>query len=316
MPDSHDHYEDTTRYIEEGAPDVNEHDEAQVESFGDGDTLADSADYIKALYYGPKGRRKTTYMAGLARYAEAMGGKHKMLAIDTEGHGWLKRALVRHGIPVDRIVYRRCTTYNEIEGVFWEMEPRVESGEIVGVSVDHLSDLERRFVRAATMSRQTKKVGLGRVQTFTKAQDLIDKGVNPFETDRGDYNTWTNQATHLMRLYRDLDCHVAFGAHHREEDNTRKWVPGLTPAFRNELMGSVNMIVGCDLVEFGEEEEDIIGIGVMREMGLWYGADRIGLTKPKMVDPSMDRLIGLLNEELDLSKDSATLNFKKRLANG
>lgn len=272
----------------------------------EGDTLADSADYIKALYYGPKGRRKTTYMAGLARVG-------KILAVDTEGHGWLKNPLKRRGIPIENIVYRRATTYNEIESIFWDMEPRVQSGEIIGVSIDHLSDLERRFVRAATMARQTKKSGLGNVATFTKAQDLMDKGVNPFFSEQGDYGVWTNQATHLMRLYRDLPCHVAFGAHHREEEITRKWVPGLTPAFRNELMGSVNMIIGCDLEEFGTEDEDIIGVGVMREMGLWYGADRIGITRPKTVNPSMDRLVALLNEELDLTKDEEQQDFKKRM---
>lgn len=280
----------------------------------DGDTLADSDDFIKGLYYGPAKRRKTTYMAGAARLCT---GGQRILAIDTEGAGWLKHPLKTRGVPVDKIVYRRATSYNDMERIFWEMEPRVESGEIIAVNVDHLSDLEQRFIRAAVMARQTKKSGLGHIESFKSAEALIAKGVNPFQTELGDYGVWTNQARHLMRLYRDLPCHVMFAAHYRIENG--KWVPGLTEKFREELMGSLNLIVGADLHEFGSEDEDIIGIGVCRELGVWRGGDRVGITRPKTVNPSMDRLIMALQGKLDFTADPEQKEFKQRLtrqANG
>lgn len=274
---------------------------------GGTDTMSDTSDLIKGLYYGPAKRRKTTYMAGAARLCT---GRQKILAIDTEGAGWLKYPLRKRGIDTDKIIHRKATSYNDMEAIFWEMEPRVESGEIIAVNVDHLSDLEQRFIRAATMARQTKKSGLGRIDNFRSAEALIAKGVNPFMTELGDYGVWTNQARHLMRLYRDLPCHVMFGAHYRIEAG--KWVPGLTEKFREELMGSLNLIVGADLHEFGDEDEDIIGIGVCRELGLWRGGDRIGITRPKTVNPSMDRLVMALTGKLDFAEDPEQKEFRDR----
>ncbi len=269
-------------------------------------TLAESDDFIKGVIYGPAKRRKTSYMAGSARLG-------RILAIDTEGKGWLKYPLRRLGIPLENIVYRQATSYDDMERIFWEdAEPMAERGELVACHVDHLSDLEQRFIRTATMARQTRKNGLKAVEKFRSAQALMDKGVNPFLTELGDYGVWTNQARHLMRLYRDLPCHVFFGAHYRIEDG--KWVPGLTEKFREELMGSVNLIVGADLHEFGPDDEDVIGIGVCREIGKWRGGDRIGITRPKTVNPSTDRLINALNGKLDFSTDEETIKFKERLA--
>lgn len=270
-----------------------------------GDTLADTADYVKALYYGPKGRRKTTYMAGAARLG-------KILAIDTEGGGWLKVALVRQGIPIENIVYRTATCYADMERIFWEMEPRVLKGEIIAANIDHFSALESRMVRSATMARQTRKTGLDVPERFRSAEKLIKEGVNPFMTELADYGVWTNQARHLMHLYRDLPCHVAFAAHTRVE--LGQWVPGLTEKFREELMGSLNLIIGCDLKAFGDKDEDIIGVGVCREIGVWRGADRIGITRPKTVNPSMDRLIWALEGKLDFEQDPEQKEFKARLA--
>lgn len=270
------------------------------------DTFDETSDHIKGLYYGPAKRRKTSYMAGAARLG-------KILAIDTEGAGWLKYPLRKLGIPLENIVYRNASTYDDMERIFWEVaEPMAASGELIAVNIDHLSDLEQRFVRAATMSRQTRKSGLKGIDTFKSAQALMDKGVNPFMTELGDYGVWTNQARHLMRLYRDLPCHVFFGAHYRVEDN--KWVPGLTEKFREELMGSLNLIVGADLHEFGTEDNDVIGVGICREIGKWRGGDRIGMTRPMTVNPSADRLIMAIEGKLDFQQDIETRDFRERLA--
>jgi hypothetical protein len=81
-------------------------------------------------------------------------------------------------------------------------------------------------------------------------------------------------------------------------------------------MGSVNLIVGAELHEFGPEDEDIIGIGVCRELGKWRGGDRIGITRPMTVNPSADRLINALSGKLDFADDIETKEFKERLAKG
>lgn len=267
-------------------------------------TLADTDDHLKVLYYGPAKRFKTTYAAGAARLG-------KIFVVDTEGNGWLKRPLIDRGIPVENIIYRKATTYNEMEEHYWELDNMLNVGQpIVAAFVDHLSDLEQRFIRAATMGRQLRKANLGNIPQFKQARKLIEQGVNPFQTELADYGVWTNQARHLMRLYRDAPCHVGFIAHQRIEMG--QYVPGLTEKFREELMGSLNLIVGCDVVEF--DDEQMYGVGVCRETGKWRGGDRIGITRPKTVRPSMDRLILALRGELDFANDSEQLEFKKMLA--
>lgn len=267
----------------------------------DSDTMADGFDFLKVLYYGDNSRRKTTYLAGASKLG-------KVLAVDTEGK-WLRRPLLSRGAVLENIVLKKATSYQDMEDVFWAYEERVVKGEFVAVVVDGWSDLEQRFVRAATMSRQTRKTGLGQVEDFRSAQELMARGVNPFQTELGDFGTWTNQARHLMRLYRDLPCHVGFAAHQRTEGG--RYVPSLTEKFRGELMASMNVVVGCDLSQIGS---DLFGVGVLRELDNWRGTDQAGISeKAKLVNPSFDRLIMAVEGKLDFAQDPEQREFRDKL---
>lgn len=273
-----------------------------------GETMAETEDYLKGIYYGPAKRRKTTYAAKAAKLCK---GKERVVHIDTEGAGLLAHPLRQQGVPLDHIIKKTATCYADMERIFWEIEPRVESGEIKAVTIDHLSDLEKRFLRQAVLNRLANKNGLGRIDEARLVRELVGKGLNPFKTELGDYGVWTDQARHLMRLYRDLPCHVMFIAHYRIENG--QWVPGLTEKFREELMGSLNLIVGADLHSFSTDDEDIVGIGVCRELGVWRGGDRVGITRPKTVNPSFDRLVMSLEGKLDFAADPEQKDFRDRL---
>lgn len=261
-------------------------------------TLAEKDDYTKTLYYGPAKNGKTTYMAGAARLG-------KIVAIDTEGNGWLKAPLRKRGIPLENIIYKTATSYEEMEKLYWSILRWITQDEepIVAVCIDHLSDLEKRFLRENVITRQSKKVSHLRERS---ALALMDQGINPFMTEIGDYGVWTNQARHLMRLYRDLPCHVAFAAHTRLD--VGKKVPGLTEMFREELMGSMNFNIGCDVFD---NEGKAVYVGYTAKVGGWMGGDRLDVLRPITANPSLDRLIMIANGDIDLATDPEQQDLKK-----
>lgn len=263
-------------------------------------TLAESTDYTKTLYYGPAKNGKTTYMAGAARLG-------KIVAIDTEGNGWLKAPLRKRGIPLENIIYRTATTYAEMENLYWDILRWITQDEtdIVAVCIDHLSDLEKRFLRENTIRRQSNKVQHLKERS---AIALMEQGVNPFLNEIGDYGVWTNQARHLMRLYRDLPCHVAFAAHTRLD--LGKKVPGLTEMFREELMGAMNFNIGCDVLDL---DGGPTFVGYAAKASGWMGGDRLDVLKPMVANPSLDRLIKLASGEIDIANDPEQLALRAKL---
>lgn len=268
-------------------------------------SLSESEEYVKGLWYGNPKQGKTTAVAGLARLG-------KMIAIDTEGQGWLKGPLRKRGIPVDNIIRYTPTSYKEMEEVYWEVAGMVDDGvPLVGCAIDHMTDLEARMIRQASMARIDKakrnlepraKKGIAEAQAELEA-------LNPFATELQDYGVWTNQARHLMRMFRDLPMHVVFIAHYRTEMGTR--VPSLTEKFRVDLMGSMNMVCGVTTKEL--PTGDLAYTGVFREVQQWQGGDRFDVTKPVVCNPSLDRIIAAVRGELDFDKDDEQQAFKRAM---
>lgn len=269
-------------------------------------SLPETEDFVKVLYYGDSKKGKTTAMAGAARLGE-------IVAVDIEGMGWLKKPLRDQGIPVENIIKFTPTSYEEMEQVYYEIQGMFDDGrDIKAVCVDHLTDLEARLIRAATIKRQAKTVRELELLAVTskEARNKLDD-INQFKSELQDYGVWTNQARHLMRLYRDLPCHVAFGAHYRTD--VGKKVPALTEKFRIDLMGSLAMILACTTLEVGDEN---FYVAYAREKDGWVGGDRFNVTRPIIVNPSLDRLVMAANAKLDFLQDPEQKAFRDALSKG
>lgn len=277
-----------------------------------GTPLDETESFVKALYYGNPKQGKTTAMAGAARLG-------KIIAIDIEGQGWLAGPLRKRGIPVENIIKYTATSYTEIEQVYWEVKGMFDDCDKAGtpelapvaVCIDHMTDLQARLIRQATLQRQAKvrKPLEVRAKTGSAEAAAALAEINPFITELQDYGVWTNQARHLMRMFRDLPCHVAFAAHYQTEYGVR--VPALTEKFRVDLMGSLNMILGCVTMQAGD---DLAYVAYCREMDGWQAGDRFDVTKPVIVDPSFDRVIAAANGKLDFDTDLEQQAFKQALA--
>lgn len=265
-----------------------------------GQPLDETETWVKALYYGNPGSAKTTAMATLANLGP-------MVAVDFEGQGWLKEPLRKRGVNVENVRVFRPRSYDELEQVYWECVGMLENGELLGVAIDHMSELEAILVRDASIDRIKRARRKLLLNGSTEAREQAEL-LSEFVTELADYGVWTNQARKLTRLFRDLPCHVAFGAHVRTEQ--AKFVPALTEKFRNDLMGSMNMVCATTSVEMNGGVEYL---GTFREMDRYVGKDRYDVTKPKMVHPHMDRLVKLVRGELDLDTDPVTQAFKQRI---
>lgn len=266
-----------------------------------GKPLMESEPHIKVVYYGNPGSGKTTAMASLAKLG-------KVAAIDFEGTGWISMSLRKRGIPVENVHLFQPRTYKELEQVYWEIKGMIEDDiGLVGVCVDHLTELESILVREASTERidkaRRKLLGNG-----SKEALAVIEGLDEFVTELQDYGKWTNQARKLIRMFRDLPIHVAFGAHVRGDG--AKLVPALTEKFRNDLLGSMNMVIATYVDEINGKPEYL---GATREVKRYVGKDRFDVTRPLMVHPHMDRLTQLVYGELDLDSDPVTLAFKQRI---
>lgn len=261
--------------------------------------------FVKALYFGNPKQGKTTAMAKAAHLGT-------IIAVDTEGVGWLEQPLRGHGIPVENILKFTPTSYEEMEQVYWEIHAMIHGGEdIKAVCVDHLTDLESRLLTHARMERIERDTkGLRkRAEGGSEVAQAALADINRFKNERDDYGVWTNQARHLMRLYRDLPCHVAFAAHFRTENGVK--VPSMTEKFRVDIMGSMNVVLACYKMSAGDKDAYVAQTS---EGNGWYAGDRFNALRPIVVNPGFDRIIAATQGQLDWDTDEEQQAFKRALS--
>jgi hypothetical protein len=262
-------------------------------------------EYVKALYFGNPKQGKTSAMARAAHLGLT-------IAVDTEsGQGWLKKPLRDLGIPVENIKKFKATSMDDMEQVYWEIQAMFADGvDIKAVCVDHMTDLEARLLTHARDERIMRETKSLRIKAESgnelAAKELAE--VNWYKNDRDDYGVWTNQGRKLMRLYRDLPCHVAFAAHFRTEGGMK--VPSLTEKFRVELMGSVPIVLACYKMSAGGQDAYVAQTS---EGNGWYAGDRTNSLRPIIVNPGFDRVIKAATEGIDWTKDPEQVAFKQAL---
>ncbi len=269
-----------------------------------GQPLSETEGFVKGIWYGNPKQGKTTALAGAARLGT-------MVAVDTEGEGWLAAPLRKQGIPVENIIKFRATSFQDMEQIAYEIMGMFTEGQgPVAVAVDHMSDLERRLLKDARESRLGRTIRPLEKRAKAGSSEAAEalKDINLYANERDDYGIWTNQAYRIMRLFRDLPCHVGFAAHYRTEGTSR--VPALTEKFRIDFMGSANMILACHTMKVGDE---LAYVATCREQDGWMGGDRFNVTRPIIVNPSFDRVIAAANGELDFETDPEQQAFKQLL---
>ncbi len=256
-------------------------------------TLADQEDVIKILYYGEQGTGKTLDLATLGR-------RGPVIFVNAEG-GLKKRPLRIFDIPPENIWIQPATSYEQLEALYWQVRREIEQDKddrAVGIQFDSLTEITTVLTEVQVMRRvHNAKEKADQLQIVAK-----DTDINPFKTHLDDYGVMTQQMRHLARRFRDLPIHVGFSALSRRDVDASggeqtgdavTYRPALTPAFGNDIRGYVDIVMATKIASDGQ----YVGISKPR-FGL-MGKDRFGVLPTTMVDPTMDRIIAVINEEMD-----------------
>lgn len=271
-----------------------------------GSSLIDEGNrYARVLYYGKPGTSKSTSIASMANMGQ-------IVIVDMED-GYEKDALEERGIKTENIHIFKPRSYEEIEQVYWEIKGMIDGGiSLVGVGVDHWSEIQDILVRDAAIRRITKKRHeLAKLAPTSEDAKAELESLSEFRTDKPDYGEWTERGKRLLRMYRDLPCHVAFASHETNDENTGKVVPLQTDKFRQKLMAQVRTVIYTRAVEV-KAEGRIEFLGVTKPVDRYEGKDRTSKLPTVMVNPTMQRVIEVLEGKLDMSTDPDQLKYVNR----
>lgn len=264
--------------------------------------MSDRKETINALYLGPQKHGKTSDMASLANLGP--------LAYILFDPGLKKRPLNKLGVNTDNIEVFEPEGFKELEEVFWIIAADLEKDpDAWNVAIDSVTEMQGDFIEDSINARIEKE--------RKKASQNIEN-LNPFWTSRDDYGTWTLQARQLLTKFRDLPCHTAFSVLEKREITGQgaKLVPLVSPAFRSELLGWVDIIAHKVMAEnpLSPNSDGVEFLGIMRSVGMYAGGDRFNITPRVMANPTMERLALLLDGKLDLDADPHQVAYLKRMA--
>ena len=241
------------------------------------DTLADEVGFANILYYGKPKSGKTTAAASAAKLG-------KTVYVDAEA-GLKRGPLMQFGIPVTNIVPFRNITFEALDKLFWELldEPPV------ALVWDSTSESHKQLL-TQTAEARVEKTGKGNRAMF----------------EIGDYGVNTNEMRILARQFRDLKCHTAFVALEKREQDEETGVvaygPDLTAKLASDVLGYVDVICHTYTKEIKGEDEPQYW-GAFRSYDLNVAGDRFHMLPPRLINPSMDRVVAYLNGDLDLDSD-------------
>lgn len=258
-------------------------------------SLADTEEYVNALYFGPGGSGKSTDAAHMAKLGH-------VIAIDCES-GLKKRPLRRMGVPVENIHPYKVTNFQEM----WKLTGQVESqliekpGSVAGLVIDSFTELQKRFIEDIVDTRNAKR-----------AATMV---VDPFEVDIKEQGKMTEMCRRVARRLRDLPCHVVFVClDKREVDNEVGGVfyrPALTPAFATDLIGYVDAVF-CTRQEDTEEDDLSRFVASTVPTGRFRGKDRYGVFPATFVNPTFDRVVQYVEQDGEVDDDPYQAAYRQR----
>lgn len=256
-------------------------------------TVAESTEHAKILYYGPPGTGKTTDLASMAN----MG---TVIHIDAES-GLKRSALKRRGIEIASIEpfpdrdRGESISYDDLETLYWDTKARLEEDpeSVVGLMWDSVTETQKLLMEGVV----------------AKGVEKADrKGVerSKFDIYKEDWGIVTEQMRQLIRNFRDLPCHVGFAGLTRrdqDDDGAVKYGVALSPALQTDLHGYVDIICLTEAIEVPGWRDGEMFIGRFRAGGKYQVKDRFGALPTELVDPTMERVIQYINEELTADTD-------------
>lgn len=264
-------------------------------------TLADETTSAKVMFYGDAGSGKTTALAHLA---------HTGKVVYVEAEAGLKRQPLQNlGVPVDNILPFRAIDFDSLNDLSWQLRAELDDDPTAytGVVFDSVTEIVSKFLEQVTDRETAKKVAMAE----RRHEDVDD--IKRFFVDLAYYGEVSQMTRRLIRRFRDLPCHFVMSALVRrdvDENSGRvQYGPATPPAIQGDLMGYVD-ILGHTV---NDEADTDIFTAEFRPHERFKGKDRYGLLPKRLVNPTMDRVIGYLDGTLTQEEDEDQLNYIKVL---
>lgn len=262
-------------------------------------SFADEIEYARVVYYGNYGTGKTTAMAHAAHLGTT-------LHIDAEQR--LKPGpLRRMGVPVDRIErHSSPINYDMLLSLVDTARKRLhdQPGSVAAINLDSMTEICKILV-TQVLEKNHNKI---RARAARRGEDPGD--LNPFQIDLDFWGEMSQQVRTLLRYLRGLDCHLAFSAHVRRDqdgDGQVSYGPATSPAVQQDLMGYADVVIHA---------YSHLGWFVGRTApGTKYQAkDAFGVLPPVMANPTMDRIVAYVNEQLTAETDPIQQKYLEAMA--
>lgn len=253
-------------------------------------SLEDQPDRLNALYYGNEGTGKTSHLAAAAH-------EGRVLIVAAEA-GLKRRALLRLGIPVENIHVwppdNGEITFDRMEELFWDLHSDLVDDPDYWHTVGWDSGTEVTI-------KLTEDARDAAIEAQAKAH--MDK--NRFFTDRDDYGMMTGQMRLLLRRFaKDLPCNFVVTCLERrdqDDDGTVKYGPAVTPALQNDMLGIMDVVGHCTVVETEGVTEFI---AEFKPVDKYRSKERLaGAVPARLINPTFPRLLAYASEQLDTESD-------------
>lgn len=262
-------------------------------------SLDDGDDFVRVAYYGEPGTGKTTAVAGAAHLG-------RVLVANVE-EGLYAAPLRKLGIPVKNVIPQSNTRFDSLlklaEVLRSDLADRADSW--AALAVDTCTELADQWLANEVDLRVSKE----RRKAEAQGEEYTKK---EFNAERDDYGVITQQFRRVLRAYADLPLHVAYTAHVRrdvdEDDGTVRYGPDIFPKMQAALMGHVSILIWTRVV--GEYEDGRpIHVGQTRGTGKYKSKDRLNALPRTLVAPSLERVVGYVNGELEETSDPLQKEF-------
>lgn len=254
--------------------------------------LSDETEFARVCLYGRYGTGKTTDIASGAHLG-------KVMHVDIE-HRLKAGPLRRMGIPTENIEPFRDITADALGKLIWDVKARLHDGEnIAAMGFDGFDEMIKILVKAVLDKNVSKSL-----ERAARRGEVSD--INPNQIDIDYWGEVTQQVRELLRHSRDLDCHLMFTSHERKDvdadDGTVKYGPASTPAIQSDLLSYVD-IVGHTYLD-GDNYVARFAAGSKYE-----AKDTFGVLPGIMVNPTLDRIVAYVREELTSDTDSQQIEY-------
>lgn len=278
--------------------------------------LEQEADYLTILYYGIQGSGKTTDIArilsvepeGNLIVCNAEGGM-KLLALRAQGvdtsriRVWPKQGVRPTFDSLERLVLKVDA---DLAKARREGSPKPWCGfgldsatELVKLMLDNIS--EDGMAGRREIERQARAAGV--------KPPAIRNSRARFKSERDDYGLVAGQVRSILRKLRYMDLHFLITALVRrdEDDDTGAvmYGPATPPALQQDLLGYADVVIRTEVTR--DEKGVPQYVGWTRPDENHHAKDRYGVLPERLIDPTVDRVLGLIRGDVVDSDGPATV---------